>query len=242
MENTLPPGTKVPNHLLIIPDGNRRWAKAHGLPSFEGHRRGAEISHPIAKACRNFGIHTLTMWAFSTKNWKRSNKETGYLMRLSEEFINRHLEEAQKEEVKIIHLGRKDRLPKSLKRAIENAEEKTRQFKKYIFNLALDYEGRDEILRAIKELLQDFKRKEFKEKEVSEELLTQYLDTANQPHPYPDLLIRTSGEQRTSGIFVWQATDTELYFEESHFPDFSVEKLKKALLDYSQRERRLGGN
>lgn len=239
---TLPPGTKVPNHLLIIPDGNRRWAKERGLPTLEGHRKGAEISYKIVKTCRDFGIHTTTMWAFSTKNWKRSKREVRYLMKLFEELIDRHLKEALKEEVRIIHLGRRDRIPKSLREKIVDAEEKTKNFQKHIFNVALDYEGRDEILRAVKRLLKDYEDDKLGEQDLSEELIAQYLDTTSQPYPYPDLLIRTSSEQRTSGIFVWQAADTEFYFEKAHFPDFSPEKLKAAILDYSQRERRFGGD
>ena len=239
---TLPPGTKVPNHLLIIPDGNRRWAKERGLPTLKGHQRGAKISYPLVKTCRDFGIHTLTLWAFSARNWKRSKREVNCLMKIFEDLIDRHLREALKDNVKIVHLGRKDRIPKSLKKKIINAEGKTKNFKKHIFNIALDYEGRDEILRAVEKLIKDYKDKKTEIKNLSEELFAQYLDTASQPYPYPDFLIRTSGEQRTSGILPWQIAYAEFYFEKDHFPDFTPEKLKAAILEYSRRERRFGGN
>ncbi len=239
---TLPQGTKVPHHLLIFPDGNRRWARERGLPSLEGHRRGFKAAYPLAKACRDFGIHTVTIWAFSTENWKRSKEEVNHLMNLYRQFIDRHFEEALKEEVKVIHLGRKDRLPKSLMERIGEVEEKTKNFEKHILNIALDYGGRNELLRAIKKLLDDYKNKKIKSSGLSEELFAQYLDTASQPYPDPDFIIRTSGEHRTSGIFPWQAVYAELYFEKDHFPDFTPEKLKKAIIEYSRRERRFGGD
>lgn len=240
MENklTLPPQTKVPNHLVIIPDGNRRWAKDRGLPSLEGHRRGFEITPKIARAARDFGIHTLTIWAFSTENWNRSRKEVNYLMKMYEWFIDKHLDEAKKDSVRLVHLGRKDRIPESLAQKIRQAEAETKNNTKNILNIALDYGGRDELLRTIKKIVDD----KVKAEEIDEELVKSYLDTHDQPFPYPDLLIRTSGEQRTSGILPWQESYVELYFGEDHFPDFTPEKLRDAIIDYSSRDRRFGGD
>lgn len=250
---TLPEGTNIPNHIAIIPDGNRRWAHDRGLPSFEGHRRGFDITPKIARAARDLGIHTLTIWAFSTENWKRSPKEVAYLMKLYEKFVDDHLKEAQKEQTKIIHLGRKDRIPNTLREKVEDAEEKTKNNKKHILNIALDYGGHDEILRTINKIIKDVQKGELKIEELDREVgkyhnkypyyyFKHYLDTGDQPYPYPDLTIRTSGEQRISGLLPWQVAYTEFYWEPDHFPDFSGEKLRTAILDYSNRRRRFGGN
>src|SRR3989344_6119739 len=142
-------GVVVPNHVAIIPDGNRRWAKERHLPSFEGHRRGFEATPKIVRAARQLGIHTLTIWAWSTENWNRSPEEIKYLMKMYEWFIGRHLGEAKKEGARIYHLGRKDRIPKKLKEKLEQAEKETEKNEKYVLNIALDYGGHDEILRAV---------------------------------------------------------------------------------------------
>ena len=234
----LPVSTAVPDHLVIIPDGNRRWARARGLPTFDGHRRGFDLTPEIARACRDFGIHTLTIWAFSTENWDRSQREITYLMKKYEDLIIKHLREAKKDKARIIHLGRKDRLPSSLVRKIEKAEEETKENKKHILNIALDYGGRDEILRAVRKML----AQKLDPEKLNEKVFTGFLDTCGQPYPYPDLVIRTSGEQRLSGFLPWQAGYAEIYWLEEHFPDFTVEKLKEAILDYSRRRRRFGGN
>jgi len=234
----LPEGTLVPNHLAIIPDGNRRWARAKGLPSFEGHRRGFDITPEIARACRNFGVHTLTIWAFSTENWDRSPEEIKFLMKKYEDFVDQHLKEARKEEAKIIHLGRKDRIPPSLVRKITQAEKETENNKKYILNIALDYGGRDEILRATKRIL----AANLNPDDLDEETFKSFLDTQNQPYPYVDLVIRSSGEQRFSGLLPWQLAYAEFYWLPDHFPEFTPEKLWEAILDFSRRRRRFGGN
>lgn len=237
---SLPPETKVPNHLAIIPDGNRRWAMERGLPTFEGHRRGFEVGIKITQACRNFGVHTLTFWAFSTENWERSKEEVSYLMGLYHRFIDQYLEEAKKNGVRIIHLGRKERIEKNLFKKLKKAEEETKNNKKYIFNFALDYGGQDEILRAVDKLRLNTKF-QVPNTKLTKEFFESFLDTAGQPYPYPDLMIRTSGELRTSGLLLWQSAYTEFYFEKDYFPDLTPEHIKKAILAYSQRQRRFGG-
>ena len=207
-EQLLPTGTEVPNHLVIIPDGNRRWAKNRGLPTFEGHRDGFQLTPKIARAARDFGIHTLTIWAFSTENWKRTNTEIIYLMKMYDWFISHHLKEAKRDGVRIIHLGRKDRIPEFLAKKITKAEEETINNPKNILNIALDYGGRDELLRATKKMLEE----KIKPEDLNEEIFASFLDTKSQPFPYPDLLIRTSGEERTSGMLPWQSAYTEFYF------------------------------
>lgn len=252
-EFSIPEGTRVPHHIAIIPDGNRRWARARGLPAFEGHRRGFDIAPGIFKAARQFGVHTLTVWAFSTENWSRSPAEIAYLMKLYGNLIDRNLQDAKKEDVRIYHLGRQDRIPAFLRKKIEKAVEETKNNKSYVLNVALDYGGHDELLRATGRILEDVSRGKIKKEDLKKELgkyvnkypyylFKNYLDTQDQPHPYPDLVIRTSGEQRTSGFLPWQIAYAEFYWEKDHFPDYTPEKLRQAILDFSRRERRFGGN
>lgn len=233
---TLPKGTIVPDHVAVILDGNGRWARAHNLPTTRGHEAGARALEVILDGCREAGVHTVTLWGFSTENWKRPPREVAKIMELVKLTIERHLKNSKKEGVRFVHLGSKDRLPPHLAKLLAKAEEETKHNKKYILNLALDYGGRDEILRAVKKIIAD----EVPAGKIDEELFSSYLDTANQPYPNPDLLIRTSGEQRTSGLMPWQMTYAELYFEEDHLPDMDIEKLQKILLDYSHRRRRFG--
>lgn len=248
---TLPEGTKIPKHIAIIPDGNRRWAKQKGLPVIEGHRKGSQIIPTIIRAARKFGVHTLTLWAFSTENWSRAENEVKPLLKLFEIFLDGHIKELIKEKIRFIHLGRKDRLPESLRKKLADAEEKTKNNTVNILNVALDYGGHDEIIRATKKIITDVKSGKIKPDDLDKEigkygtdypflLYKNYLDTKDQPYPYPDLLIRTSGEQRTSGFLPWQLAYAEFYREKDHFPDFSVEKLKQAIIDFSNRKRRFG--
>jgi undecaprenyl diphosphate synthase len=202
----------------------------------DGHKRGAEVVKEIIRATRDWGVHTLTLWGFSTENWKRPYSERKKIFELVKETIKETLDEAKKEGVRFCHIGRKDRLPVDLMEVIRKAEEETKNNKKRILNIALDYGGRDEILRAVRRIIKD----KVPAESIDEDLFASYLDTANQPYPDPDLFIRTSGEQRTSGYLPWQMVYTELYFEESHLPDLTAEKLKKAILDFSRRRRRFG--
>jgi len=235
---TLPRGTTIPNHLAIIPDGNRRWARARGLPTLQGHKKGFEMAVELARVAREWGIHTVTLWGFSTENWDRTEKEINYLMKLYAKLVDDYLKEARENKVRIYHLGRRDRLPEFLLKKIVKAEKETEQFDKYIMNIAIDYGGQDDIVRAVRAMIRDG----VSEDEVDQKLFEKYLDTKGQPYPYVDLMIRTSGEQRTSGLLLWQSNYTEFYWENGHFPDFSPEKLKEAILDYSRRRRRFGGN
>ncbi|MDP2874046.1 MAG: polyprenyl diphosphate synthase [bacterium] len=243
----------LPHHVAIIPDGNRRWAKARGLPSFEGHRRGFDIASKICRAAREMDIHTLTLWAFSTENWNRSSEEITYLMKLYEILIDQNLKEAKEDGVRIYHLGRKDRLPTTLLERLARAEEETKGNDRYVLNVALDYGGQDEILRAIKKAVELIIAGKMSTEKLFEEtgkyrdkypyyFFKNFLDTRDQPYPYPDLIIRTSNEKRLSGLYCWQGAYAEVYWEKDHFPDFTPEKLHAALEDFSQRHRRFGGN
>jgi undecaprenyl diphosphate synthase len=235
---SLPKGTKVPDHIAMILDGNRRWARCRGLAPWEGHKAGYEAIKKVAKAARQMGVHTFTIWAFSTENWSRPKEEIDAILDLLRRGLKEFLKEAKRDKIRLVHLGRKDRFPKDVAELIAKVEAETAHFDKNILNLALDYGGRDEILRAVKAIVSDGVPAE----KIDEELFASYLDTKNQPYPYPDLFIRTSGEQRTSGYLPWQMVYAEYYFEREHLPDFTPEKLRDAVLDYSRRRRRFGGN
>lgn len=219
----------LPRHIAIIADGNRRWAKNRGLPTFEGHRQGFENIKKLSKKAKTLGIQIITFWVFSTENWDRSQEEVGYLMKLAEKVIDIQKKEAIAEKTRIVHIGRKDRIPTLLRNKIEQAERDTKQFSQYYFVVALDYGGRDEIERAIEKM-----------NRTGEQLLDNCLDTAVLPYPNPDLIIRTSGEQRLSGFMTWQGAYSEYYFTEKLFPDFNPDELEAAVLDYGLRKRRFG--
>lgn len=232
----LPNGTKVPDHIAMILDGNRRWARARNKKPWEGHKAGYEAIKKLARSSREMGVHTFTVWAFSTENWERPEVEVKEIMKLLSFGLHEMEPELHEQKVKLIHLGRKDRLPAEALSEIARIESETRQYTDHVFNIAIDYGGHDEIIRAINKLLIE-KRENIDSKEFEK-----YLDTADQPYPYVDLFIRTSGEQRTSGLLPWQLDYAEYYFEQDHLPDFSPEKLREAILDYSRRRRRFGGN
>ena len=224
----------LPKHVVIIPDGNRRWAKKHGLAPIAGHKMGLDKALKVVKASRNLGIKVLTLWGFSTENWRRPDKEVGYLMKIYLIFFRKHMTELVREGVKFRWLGRRDRVPDGLRKILEKMEKATAKNKKYILNVAIDYGGHEEIVNAFKKII----KRKIKPSQVSEELIAQNLETAGLPNP--DLLIRTSGEMRTSGIMPWQTAYTELFFSKLMFPDFSVAELKRAIADYSARQRRFG--
>ncbi len=223
----------------MILDGNRRWARARGLEPWQGHYYGFKAVEKLAQAARDLGVHTFTVWAFSTENWERPKREIAAIMDLFRKALKEKEKEFHRDKVALVHLGRKDRLPEDIKRELTRIEAETAKYSaNHIFNLAVDYGGRDEILRAVKRIIADGVSPE----KIDEKTFEKYLDTYNQPYPGPDLFIRTSGEQRTSGLLPWQMAYTEFYFEEEHLPDFSPAKLKEAILDFSRRRRRFGGN
>lgn len=228
------PDIKIPQHLAIIPDGNRRWAKGKGLPTFEGHRRGFQRGTELGKKAREMGIKYLTFWGFSTENWHRDPKEVSYLMRLFKEMVDENLKEALKNKIRIIHFGRKDRFDEELRDKLIEAEARTKDFNQFYFGLALDYGGRDEILRAIEKI----KNQSDKPKKLTEDEFKNFLDTRE--FPDPDLIIRTSGEIRTSGFMIYQAAYSEWIFYKKYFPDFTPKDLEACILEYSQRQRRFG--
>lgn len=236
---TLPKGTVLPNHIAMILDGNRRWARARDFKPWQGHFYGYKAVNALARATRSLGVHTFTVWAFSTENWERSKREINEIMNIFRRALKETEKDFHKEHVAMVHLGRKDRLPPDIQKEIARIEAETAKYaNEHIFNMAVDYGGRDEIVRAVKKLVNDSVPAE----KINEKTFEKYLDTYNQPYPNPDLFIRTSGEQRTSGLLPWQLCYTEFYFEEKHLPDFAPNDLKAAILDYSRRRRRFGGN
>jgi undecaprenyl diphosphate synthase len=225
---------KIPYHVAIIPDGNRRWAKANFLPIVEGHRKGFERAKELSRTARKMGIKILTIWAFSTENWNRNKEEIGNLMQIYEAWIDEYLQEAIGDEVKIVHIGRKDRIPKSLLSKINIAELKTKEFTENTLIFALDYGGRDEVLRAIQKM--QLAKVDFSN--ITNEVFSTYLDTASIKDP--DLIIRTSGEERTSGFLLWQSEYAEYIFVNKYFPDFSSKDLEDCVNIYKERKRRFG--
>lgn len=226
----------IPNHIAIIPDGNRRWAQERKLPSFEGHRRGFQAGITIAKKIRSLGVSTLTVWGLSTENVSRSKEEVGGLMKLYEFFIDQQTKDLIKEKTRFTHLGRKDRMPQRLVDKLNNIELKTKHFINYYLNVALDYGGRDEVLRTIKRLFENH----VDISNLEEEVFNAYLDTKGQPYPFPDLIIRTGGEIRTSGFMIWQAAYAEWIFLDKYFPDINGKDIENAVFEYSRRQRRFG--
>lgn len=218
-------------HIALIPDGNRRWAKEHGLPTLEGHRRGFDAVMKIAKHLRKLKVQTFTVWAFSTENWSRSKEEVGYLMGIYEQWIDLNLKTAIKDKARIVHLGRKDRIPERLRKKLEVAEKKTQEFDSFYLCIALDYGGKDEVARAVQKLTGG---------SVDEGSIEKHLDTAVLPYPNPDMIIRTSGEQRTSGFMIWQSAYAEYFFVPQYLPDFTVKDLDACIKEYGERQRRFG--
>jgi len=235
----LPKDTTIPNHIAMILDGNRRWARARGLAPWEGHYHGFRAVEKLAYAARQLGVHTFTVWAFSTENWERPKEEVDAIMNLFRKALKEKEKEFHDDRVALVHLGRKDRLPLDIQKELIRIEADTAKYSKnHIFNLAVDYGGRDEIIRATQKAIESG----MKASEINEKTYEKFLDTYNQLYPNPDLFIRTSGEQRTSGLLPWQMVYAEFYFNETHLPDFSPEKLKEAILDFSRRRRRFGAN
>lgn len=225
---------KIPTHIGIIMDGNGRWAISRGLPRLAGHRAGTENLRRIIKACVEFGIKYLTIYAFSTENWGRPTEEVQGLMRIFEDVLKRELKELHDQGVQLRHLGRLDRLKPSFRKKVLHAIEYTKENDRLILIIAFNYGGRDEIVCAIQKMIEDGVKPE----QVNDELVAKYLFTAGVPDP--DLIIRTSGEMRVSNFLIWQGAYSEWYFPATYWPDFDKEELRKALIEYSGRERRYG--
>lgn len=234
LPESLPAASRLPTHIAIIMDGNGRWAAARGLPRLSGHQAGTENLRRVIRACVEFGVPYMTIYAFSTENWGRPQEEVDGLMHILAEVIDRELEELHKEGVRLVHIGRLESLAPELAAKVQLAVERTRDNTRLTLCIAWNYGGRDEIVCAVKRILEDGIRPE----DVTEELIGRYMFTAGVPDP--DLIIRTSGEMRISNFLIWQAAYAEWYVTPTLWPDFDKEELRKALLDYASRQRRFG--
>ena len=226
--------SQIPYHVGIIMDGNGRWARRRGLPRLAGHRAGVENIRRVLTSCVEFGVKMLTIYAFSTENWKRPEDEVKGLMSIFAQVIDRELDELHRQGVRLRHIGRLEGISEDLKSKVHRAVELTKSNDRIILNVAFNYGGRAEIVDAMRHIIHDGIPAE----EVTEELISRYLYTANCPDP--DLIIRTSGEFRISNFLLWQAAYTEYYVTPTFWPDFDKEALYQALLTYSQRDRRFG--
>ncbi len=224
----------LPTHIAIIMDGNGRWALSRGLPRLAGHRAGTENLRKIITACVEFGIRYLTIYAFSTENWGRPREEVQGLMRILEDVIDRELNELHKQGVQLHHMGHLEQLSPNLQEKVLHAIELTKDNSRLVLTVAFNYGGRDEIVCAIQHMILDGVKPE----EVTEELVSKYLFSASVPDP--DLIIRTSGELRSSNFLIWQGAYSEWYFTPTYWPDFDKDHLRTALEEYSHRQRRFG--
>jgi len=225
-------------HIAIIMDGNRRWAKKHKLPATSGHTAGVKSLKNIVRACGELGIDYLTVYAFSTENWGRKKEEVDFLMFLLGETVKSELNELNDNNVKIRILGNLKQLNKNLQEILRNAMSVTSENTGLNLQIAINYGGREEICNAMTLIASDIKTGKLNPQDITDELISNYLYTANIPDP--DLLIRTSGEQRLSNYLLWQSAYTEIYITNVHWPDFEKSELEKAIQDYEMRNRRFG--
>lgn len=230
---------KMPRHVAIILDGNGRWAKARNMPRNYGHVQGAKTVETICEEAYRMGIQYLTVYAFSTENWNRPKEEVDALMKLLRNYMKTCLKTAEKNRMCVRVLGEMSRLDEDIRERIAQLEEATRDNDGLHFQIAINYGGRDEIVRAAKKLIEKSAAGELEPSELNEESFSSFLDTAGIPDP--DLLIRTCNEQRISNFLLWQAAYTEFYFTPVPWPDFTKEELKKAVEAYNHRDRRYGG-
>ena len=230
----------LPKHIAVIMDGNRRWAKNLGKPSSFGHKEGAKTLEKIVRYANKIGIEHITVYAFSTENWRRTEEEVNSLMMLFQSYLDDYAKRADTENIKVKIIGSREGLSKRMKSSIERCMERTKDNTGIVFNIALNYGGRDELIQAIKSVALDVKENKIKVDEIDEKMISDHLYTKEQPDP--DLLIRTSGEIRLSNFLPWQLVYSEFIFVDKNWPDFSEEDLDKAIEEYQKRTRKFGAN
>ncbi len=230
--------SKIPQHIAIIMDGNGRWAKKHFLPRSMGHSQGSKVVEKICRAAHDMGVKYLTIYAFSTENWSRSEDEVNTLMDLLRSYMKECIEKSKKNNMRVRVIGDVTRLDEDLQQSIRQLEEFSKDFTGLNFQVALNYGGRDDILRAVKRVAAEYAQGQLDLNALTEKQFSEYLDT--QEIPEPDLLIRTSGEMRISNFLIWQMAYTEYYFTDTLWPDFNEKELKKAVEYYGKRDRRFG--
>ena len=228
------PAERIPQHSAVIMDGNGRWAKKRGMPRLFGHRAGMESLRAVIKACVEFGVKYLTVYAFSTENWGRPQDEVSGLQKLFHEAFTNELLELHKQGVRIVHLGQREGIPADLLKEIDEAVALSRDNTRLVLSVGLNYGSRNELMHAVRRMIVDGVKPE----EVTEEKISSYLFTAGIPDP--DLVIRTSGEQRLSNFLLYQSAYSEWEFPETLWPDFGKEQLLQAIYEYSKRDRRFG--
>jgi undecaprenyl diphosphate synthase len=229
----------IPEHIAIIMDGNGRWAKKRRMPRTFGHKKGSENLKDIALECSNLGVKALSVYAFSTENWKRPKKEIDFLMGLPHEFEETFKGRFKENDIRVVFSGRRDRFPEDVQDLISRVEEKTKERPGMILNICFDYGSYTEMIGAIKEIVLDVKDGKIDVNDIDEKLMTSHLYTKELPHL--DLLIRTSGELRISNFLLWQLAYSELYFPKVHWPAFNKKELLKAIDNFQKRNRRFGG-
>ena len=230
---------RIPEHVAIILDGNGRWAKKRNMPRNYGHLKGSENVEKVCKAAAELGIKYITVYAFSTENWKRPEEEVSALMKLLRNYLKDCVKKANKNNMRIRVIGEISRLDQDIQDAIIELDEVSSKNTGLTLTIAINYGARDEMIRSMKKAMQDIKENKLQIEEFNENLFSNYLDTKDLPDP--DLLIRTSGEQRLSNFLLWQLAYTEFYFTDVFWPDCDKEELEKAILYYNKRERRYGG-
>lgn len=224
----------IPGHIAIIPDGNRRWAKGRGLTSLEGHKAGMEVLDGVARAAFDRGVQCISAYAFSTENWRRTEEEVSYLMALYLRYAKGQLKKAMKDNIRICVSGSRDKLDPNLQATINELEDKTKGNTAGIINICLNYGGQEEIVHAVQAIIAEGVKPE----DVSEDVIKAHLYTADISPP--DLIIRTSGEQRLSNFLLWDSAYSELIFVDKNWPDFDVAELDAVLSEYARRQRRFG--
>ena len=230
----------MPRSIAIIMDGNRRWAKAQGKPASFGHKEGAKTLEKIVRYANKIGLEYITVYAFSTENWKRTEEEVKTLMLLLQNYLDDYSKRADSENIRVKVLGDITALSKGMQKSIKECMERTKNNTGVTFNIALNYGGRDEIVRATKKIAEKVKNGEINIEDINEDLISNNLYTAGEPDP--DLLIRTSGELRLSGFLPWQSVYSELLFINKNWPDFSEEDLDNSIIEYQKRTRKFGAN
>lgn len=230
---------QIPEHIAIIMDGNGRWAKKRALPRVAGHHEGMKTVKKITRLANDLGVGALTVYAFSTENWKRPKLEVDFIMRLPEEFLGTYLPELIEQNVRVVMMGENETLPRHTQEAVQKAMDATKENTGLILNFALNYGSRSEIAQAMQKIAQQLEAGTLTTSEVTEDLISQHLMTCDLPEP--DLLIRTSGEVRLSNFMLWQLAYTEFWFTDTLWPDFNEDCLLDAVESYQNRNRRYGG-
>ncbi len=230
----------MPRHIAIIMDGNRRWAKAQGKPASFGHKAGAKTLEKIVRYANKIGLEYITVYAFSTENWKRTEEEVKALMMLLQSYLDDYSKRADTENIRVKILGDISALAPGMQKSIYNCMERTKDNTGVTFNIALNYGGRNELVKAIKQIAQEVKEEKIDIQDISEEMVSNNLYTKGEPDP--DLLIRTSGELRLSNFLPWQLVYSEFLFIDKNWPDFTEEDLDNAIIEYEKRTRKFGAN